>query len=186
MTIPTSPVVLLCPPNFVRDKPYCFTWRPNHKEHHQSLMLRVWFLHLLSRFGFEPRTFGLAYLCANRETTAALYVAGWLAVLFVLTVMLPMGLLNVNYMGLLAEPLRVKRSIIDFVTRRYLAVQFCKVFWEWDDPQEVGTPVSFKIKASFVFISKSHPWESVHRTQLCTPKRISFVDYLFSNNYLWL
>ena len=34
------------PPNFVRDRPCCFTWSPNHEEHHQSLMLRAWFLHL--------------------------------------------------------------------------------------------------------------------------------------------
>ena len=32
-------------PNSVRDKTYCFTWSPNHEEHHQSLMLRAWFLH---------------------------------------------------------------------------------------------------------------------------------------------
>ena len=45
VAIPASPVVLLCPSNFVRDRPYCFTWSPNHEEHHQSLMLRAWFLH---------------------------------------------------------------------------------------------------------------------------------------------
>ena len=40
-----SPVILVCPPNFVRDRPYCFTCSPNHEEHHQSLMLRASFLH---------------------------------------------------------------------------------------------------------------------------------------------
>ena len=35
-------IVFLCSPNFVRDRSYCFTWSPNHEEHHQSLMLRVW------------------------------------------------------------------------------------------------------------------------------------------------
>ena len=30
----------------------------------------------LSRPGFEPRTFGLAYLCSNHETTAALFLRG--------------------------------------------------------------------------------------------------------------
>ena len=45
VAIPAFPVVFLCPPNFVRDRPYCFTWCPNHEEHHQSLMLRAWFLH---------------------------------------------------------------------------------------------------------------------------------------------
>ena len=48
-----------------RDRPYCFTCSPNHEEHHQSLMLRAGFyimkIRHLSRPGFEPRTFGLAY-----------------------------------------------------------------------------------------------------------------------------
>ena len=35
-------------PNFVRDRPYRFTWSPNHDENHQCLM------------------------CSNHETTAAL------------------------------------------------------------------------------------------------------------------
>ena len=33
-------------PNFViGDRAHCFTWSPNHEEHHRSLMLRAWFLH---------------------------------------------------------------------------------------------------------------------------------------------
>ena len=32
-------------PSFVRGRSYCFTWSPNHEEHHQCLMLRAWFLH---------------------------------------------------------------------------------------------------------------------------------------------
>ena len=39
MAIPASPVVLLCPPNFVREALLFYV------EHHQSLMLRAWFLH---------------------------------------------------------------------------------------------------------------------------------------------
>ena len=42
--------------NFFRDRLYCFMY-PNHEEHHQSLMLRAWFLH--------PE----AYLRANHEAT---------------------------------------------------------------------------------------------------------------------
>ena len=69
VTIAASPVVLLCPPNFFRDRPYCFTWSPNHEEHQPVPNVEI---RNLSRPGFEPRTFGLAYLCANHEATAAL------------------------------------------------------------------------------------------------------------------
>ena len=39
-----------------------------------------------------------------------------------------------------------KQSVFELVTGNYLAPQYCKVFWEWDEPQSVGKTMAFKIK----------------------------------------
>ena len=39
-----------------------------------------------------------------------------------------------------------KHSILEYVTGKYLAIQYSKVSWDWDEPQSVGKTVTFKIK----------------------------------------
>lgn len=41
-----------------------------------------------------------------------------------------------------------KHSLFEFVTGKYLAIQFTRVEWDWEEPQVVGKTVTFKIKVS--------------------------------------
>ena len=77
-----SPVVLVCPPNFVSDRPYCFTCSPNHEEHHQSLMLRASFLHHENTQSVQtgiltPNLRIGVPACYNHKATAALRGCGF-------------------------------------------------------------------------------------------------------------
>ena len=57
-----------------------------------------------------------------------------------------MAFMNTNYATYIAHRTRSKRSILEFVTGKYLATQFSKVMWDWEEPQHVGKTVSFRIK----------------------------------------
>ena len=58
-------------------------------------------------------------------------------------------LVNMNYATYTQNTsATAKHSILEFVTGKYLAIQYCKVFWDWDEPQTVGKTMTFKIKVS--------------------------------------
>ena len=60
--------------------------------------------------------------------------------------------INMNYGGFMAVQAvaQSKHSILELVTGKYLAVQFCKVIWGWQEPQRVGKTMTFTIKVSIM------------------------------------
>ena len=68
-------------------------------------------------------------------------------VLFSMFIGLLVVLVNMNYASVRAAAhLSSKHSILEYVTGKYLAIQLCKVHWEWDEPQVVGKTMTFKVK----------------------------------------
>ena len=69
----------------------------------------------------------------------------WLLLLLAAVAMF-VFLLNMNYASFVRHCPTTKQSIIEFVTGKYLALQYSKVFWDWDEPQVVGKAMTFRVK----------------------------------------
>jgi hypothetical protein len=60
-----------------------------------------------------------------------------------------MVFMNSNYAAYIAHHTHSKHSVVDFVTGKYLSPHHCKVVWDWEEPQQVGETVSFRIKVCY-------------------------------------
>lgn len=81
--------------------------------------------------------------------------------LFTMFIGLLVALVNMNYARVRAAAhLGSKHSILEYVTGKYLAIQLCRVVWEWEEPQVVGKTMTFKVKVSIVFFLKTHCFEN--------------------------
>ena len=65
-------------------------------------------------------------------------------------------LVNMNYANYLTPSRCSKRSILEFVTGKYLNTPATKVIWDWEEPQVVGKMMTFRLKVIPDFCSKKH------------------------------
>ncbi|KAI0220593.1 Apoptosis-resistant E3 ubiquitin protein ligase 1 [Lamellibrachia satsuma] len=71
----------------------------------------------------------------------------WLSLLLVACAAMFVFLLKMNYASFVRQcPVTSKHSILELFTGKYLALQYSKVFWDWDEPQVVGNIMTFRIK----------------------------------------
>ena len=75
-----------------------------------------------------------------------LYFLGGLFTFLLVAGML-LFIINMNYTRCVTHAGH-KHSILEFVTGKYLAIQFCKVTWDWTEPHTVGKTMTFRIKVS--------------------------------------
>lgn len=71
----------------------------------------------------------------------------WLSLLLVACAAMFVFLLKMNYASFVRQcPVTSKHSILELFTGKYLALQYSKVVWDWDEPQVVGNIMTFRIK----------------------------------------
>ena len=119
-----------------------------HAFNNNNILYRIVSFYCLNLFfRFIPLHGSLLLVNATYELRLIilLFPPDWLLLLLAAVAMF-VFLLNLNYASFVRHCPTTKQSIIEFVTGKYLALQYSKVFWDWDEPQIVGKAMTFRVK----------------------------------------
>ena len=118
------------------------------------------------------------YFCGSDLDRFFHFFSGWATIALTLGIGLMVAYAAMYVVQQRGQIPSSKHSLLEYVTGKYLALQYCKVCWEWDEPQTVGKTVTFKVKVSIIlFINWFFPhwsWDKMTAT----------FDTTFSNFFL--